>query len=79
MELKETLDMMLSDDYKERFKAEYYQLENRIEKLQKIVFSFGNAEFKPACSIDLLAWQLHAMREYKAVLMRRANVEGIKL
>lgn len=29
MELKDTVEMMLSADYKERFKAEYYQLKIR--------------------------------------------------
>ena len=28
MELKETIEMMTSADYKERFKAEYYQLKS---------------------------------------------------
>ena len=33
MELKDTIDLMQSKDYKERFKAEYYQLKIRREKL----------------------------------------------
>ena len=33
MKLKETAEMMVSDDYKERFKAEYYQLKERYEKV----------------------------------------------
>lgn len=35
MELKETVEMMYSDDYKEQFKAEYYQTLIRYEKLKK--------------------------------------------
>ena len=35
MELKDTIEMMNSDDYKERFKAEYYQTKIRYEKLKK--------------------------------------------
>ena len=34
MDMKKTVDMMLSDDYKERFKAEYYQLKERYERLK---------------------------------------------
>ena len=34
MEFKDTVDMMLSDDYKERFKAEYYQTKERYERLK---------------------------------------------
>lgn len=30
MELKDTVEMMTSSDYKERFKAEYYQAETSI-------------------------------------------------
>ena len=33
MELKDTIEMMQPEDYKERFKAEYYQLKIRLEKL----------------------------------------------
>lgn len=35
MELKDTIEMMTSEDYKERFKAEYYQTKIRYEKLKK--------------------------------------------
>lgn len=34
MELKNTVALMNSDDYKERFKAEYYQTKIRYEKLK---------------------------------------------
>ena len=35
MELKDTVKMMNSDDYKERFRVEYYQTKIRYEKLKK--------------------------------------------
>ena len=35
MELKDTIELMKSNDYKDRFKAEYYQVKIRREKLQK--------------------------------------------
>ena len=35
MELKDTIELMTSEDYKERFKAEYLQLKIRIEGLRK--------------------------------------------
>ena len=35
MELKDTIPQMNSEDYKERFKAEYNQLKIRLEKLHK--------------------------------------------
>lgn len=34
MELKDTVELMLSSDFKERFKGEYYQ-DNRTEGLKK--------------------------------------------
>ncbi len=32
MELKDTIEMMTSEDYKERFRAEFYQVRTRREK-----------------------------------------------
>ena len=37
--LNETVELMLSSDYKDRFKAEYYQLVYRIEKLTNMVYT----------------------------------------
>ena len=44
MELKDTVDLMISDDYKERFRAEYYQTKDRYNKLSetnKLLTKFG--------------------------------------
>lgn len=37
-ELKDTIELMNSSDYKDRFKAEYYQLKIRYTKLHPILF-----------------------------------------
>ena len=37
MELKDTIPLMTSGDYRERFKAEYYQLRIRAGKLQSLI------------------------------------------
>lgn len=37
MELKDTIEMMQSADYKERFKAEYYQVVIRYQKLKAMI------------------------------------------
>ena len=37
MELKDTIAMMNSESYEERFKAEYWQLKIRIDKLKKML------------------------------------------
>ena len=81
MKLDKTVDMMLSDDYQERFKAEYHQLMNRKNKLQKMIRAYNKDEldFEPKCSIDLLTWQLKTMQEYEYILKRRAEIEGVEL
>lgn len=80
-ELKETTDLMLSEDYKERFKAEFYQLNIRITKLEIIIRKFRNNElnFKLTCPIGLLEEQLRAMRFYQNILYVRAEEENITL
>ena len=46
MELKNTVDLMLSKDFKDRFKAEYYQLKDRTEKLEKMLYGYRNNTLK---------------------------------
>ena len=81
MELKETIEMMTSDDYKERFKAEYYQLEKRVINLTIMLNNYweGSLQFKPNCSYDLLHEQLVYMKNYKRILEERAKIENIEL
>lgn len=81
MDLKETATMMCSENYKERFKAEYYQLEARISKLDKMLSDWlvGDLPFTPTCSFELLNEQLGAMKKYSVLLEKRARIEGIEL
>lgn len=80
-ELKDTIEMMTSSDYKERFKAEYYQLKLRYDKLALMTTKWdeGTLEFEPSCSRTLLSRQLHHMRMYMIDLETRAKIEGIDL
>lgn len=80
MELKDTVEMMTSSDYKERFKAEYYQLKLRYDKLALMITKWdeGTLGFEPTCSRTLLVRQLHHMRMYMIDLETRGKVEGIK-
>lgn len=80
-ELKDTIEMMTSADYKERFKAEYLQLTIRITKLDKMLLDYvsGVLPFKPKCSSFLLSKQLDSMIEYQEYLKIRAELEGINL
>ena len=81
MELKDTVEMMNSADYKERFKAEYLQLEIRVNGLRNMLKKYkdGTLTFKPSCSYDLLNGQLKAMELYATYLDERAEIEGIDL
>lgn len=81
MELKETIELMNSADYKDRFKAEYYQTKLRYEKLHKMLIKYeaGTLNFEPACSFDLLRDQKDYMGLYLHCLELRAEIEGIDL
>ena len=81
MELERLIELMKSEDYKDRFRAEYYQLEDRIDKLANMLqkYKAGTLNFTPSCSYELLSYQLQTMNAYKRVLEERAEIEGIEL
>ena len=79
--LKDTVEMMVSDDYKERFVAEYTQLKIRYDKLYAVLekYAADKLDFKPTCPIEILYEQLDHMEAYLSVLETRAKYEGIDL
>lgn len=81
MELKDTIELMNSADYKERFKAEYYQVVIRYQKLKAMLEKWDNGtlEFEPTCPRSTYNMQTKAMTDYIAVLEARAVMEGIVL
>lgn len=81
MELKETVDMMNSSDYKERFRAEYYQVVIRYQKLSAMLEKWdkGELDFTPTCPRSTYNMQIKAMTDYIAVLEARAVMEGVDL
>ena len=81
MELKETVEMMNSTDYKERFKAEYRQVVIRYQKLKAMIEKWDNGElnFNPTCPRSTYNIQIKAMTDYIAILEARAMMEGIEL
>ena len=81
MELKDTIELMLSPDYKDRFKAEYYQTKIRYDKLHKMTIKYeaNILDFEPSCSLDLLNEQKKYMGQYLHALEVRALIEGIDL
>lgn len=81
MELKDTIELMNSENYKERFKAEYLQTKIRYEKLHKMIIKYeaNTLMFIPNCSIELLKEQKMYMGNYLRMLEIRAEIEGIEL
>lgn len=79
--LSQTTDMMCSDKYDERFKAEYYQLKIRYKSLCEIINKYynGTLAFKLSCNINILTKQVIIMQDYINILQLRAGVEGIEL
>lgn len=81
MELKDTIKMMESADYKERFAAEYVQLAVRHKKLVAMLKKWdeGTLSFTPTCPRSTYDLQTRAMADYIAVLEARAVMEGVPL
>lgn len=81
MNLSDTVEMMTSSDYKERFKAEYYQVKIRYDSLKAMCRKWdkGLLSFIPTCSRDTYTRQLAAMRGYLDILIERAAIEHIEL
>lgn len=80
-ELKDTVDLMNSTDYKERFQGEYLQTKIRYEKLHNMVIKYeaGTLNFTPSCSLELLKHQKSMMGQYLYDLELRAEIECIDL
>lgn len=80
-DLKDTISLMNSADYKERFQAEYYQVVIRYKKLKAMLDKWDNGElnFKPTCPRSIYNMQIKAMVDYIAVLEARAAIEGVQL
>ena len=80
-DLKDTAEMMTSEDYKERFRAEYAQVGIRRQKLAAMLEKWdkGELNFIPTCPRSTYDMQIAAMTDYIAVLEARAVMEGIVL
>lgn len=81
MELADTAEMMMSEDYKERFRAEYGQVVIRHQKLKAMLEKLdkGELNFTPTCPRSTYDLQIKAMADYIAVLEARAVMEDILL
>ena len=81
MTLRDTVNIMNSSDYKERFAAEYWQTKIRYGKLHNMCIKYeaGTLDFTPNCPLELLKEQKAAMGNYLRCLEIRAEIEGVKL
>lgn len=91
--LEETCTLMLDDDYRERFKAEYWQTKIRYERLKSLnnkIEAANETMCLPTpdlrvsmpvhtCPEHLLRERQHAMGNYLRILEIRAVIEGIDL
>ncbi|MEG1313071.1 MAG: hypothetical protein RSD40_02025, partial [Bacilli bacterium] len=74
MQLQDTVEMMNSKDYKERFKAEYWQLVLRLDGLSGMLIKWEHnmLDFTPKCSKETLENQVIFMQGYLSSLRLRA-------
>lgn len=81
MELKDTATLMTSEDFKDRFVAEYMQLVTRIDGLARMLDNMdaGTLMFEPKTPHKVLLAQLYHMEEYADTLRERSVYEGIEL
>ena len=81
MKLSETVEMMNSADYKERFRAEYFQLKIRVNGLKNMLDKWdkGELNFTPTCPREIYNDQMEYMMNYMAVLANRAELEHVDL
>ncbi len=80
-ELPITAILMVSQDYKERFRAEYDQVVIRFQKLKDMLRKWDNGElnFRPTCPRSIYELQIRAMEDYIAILEARAVMEDVVL
>ena len=76
-----TVEGMLSPDYKERFKAEYKQTKIRYDKLHAMLVKAEarKLRFESAFECDLIRRQVQAMEQYLYCLEVRAQIEDINI
>ena len=81
MDLKDTIELMNSNDYKERFKAEYLQAKIRYERLCDILIKHEakTLGFELSCPIEMLEDQKYSLEQYIHGMRVRAEIEKINL
>lgn len=77
MELRDTVDGMLSANHLERLEAEFDQVRIRAWKLSEMLmkWEFGMLDFTPTCPEELLKEQYDTMIRYAQILNMRITLE----
>ena len=80
MKLVETVNLMCSRDFKDRFIAEYAQLVIRLSKLNDVLNNTSDTRFEvDDITKALMLKQRDAMGSYKICLEKRADILWIDL
>ena len=80
MKLVETVNLMCSRDFKDRFIAEYVQLVIRLSKLNDVLSNKSDIRFvADDTTMSLMLKQRDAMESYKECIEKRADIAGIDL
>lgn len=80
MKLRDTINSMISEDWQQRLKAQYYQTVIRHEKLMSFAMQVrSNPGDFPNVSIDLLLHQAKAMQMLEQDLRIRCELQSIEI
>ena len=81
MTWSEIARLQKSEDYVDRFEAEFYALQKRLVRLDNMLYCWRNnsLNFEPNCSYRKLKDQFDAMLKYYDILVDRAEIEHIEL
>ena len=81
MELKDTVQLMESEDFKDHFVAEYQQTKIRYDRLHKMIVKYeaGKLPLTPVTPLEVLKKQASHMGQYLYILELRAQLENIEL
>ena len=81
MEFDKIIELLKSDDYKDRAKGEYWFVKDKYEKLHKVIVKreAGKLNFEPNCPMEQWKAQASAMGQYLYQLEIKAEIEGIDL
>lgn len=79
--LKDTVDLMCSEDYIDRLKAEYFQLKIRLEGLTAMLDKWEKKElpFTPKGPKAIYLQQKRNMTDYMEMLKARLDIENVEI